>query len=170
MLSETRRRVAGRRCGRGGRGSALGAAAGPSTSPTCRGPPDALTRVFFFGLEFVPLIATSLGALHKSFTAFLQLRDVRLDDDRLEQLFGGRRAFLARFVNSVSCAIARGTGYIACVAVERLMFAMLRRHHDPLPELQEQLAYRDRRPILYARPRQRPGAADHEAPVREAND
>jgi hypothetical protein len=75
------------------------------------------------GTEFVPLVASSLGSLHEDFVRFLQLDDVRLDDERLFILYGGRRAFKARLMDSVSCAIARGTGYVACVAAERLVYA-----------------------------------------------
>jgi hypothetical protein len=59
------------------------------------------------GTEFVPLVASSLGSLHEDFVRFLQLDDVRLDDERLFILYGGRRAFKARLMDSVSCAIAR---------------------------------------------------------------
>jgi hypothetical protein len=89
------------------------------------------------GVEFVPLVASSLGSMHESFAQFLQLEGMRLDDDLLFVLFGGRRAFKARLTDSVSCAIARGTGYVACVAAERLVYATTGHHSQVLPDVQQ---------------------------------
>jgi hypothetical protein len=89
------------------------------------------------GVEFVPLVASSLGSLHESFAQFLQLEGMRLDDERLFVLFGGRRAFKTRLTDSVSCAIARGTGYVACVAAERLIYATTGHHSQVMPDVQQ---------------------------------
>jgi len=89
------------------------------------------------GVEFVPLVASSLGTLHESFVQFLQLEGMRLDDERLFVLFGGRRAFKTRLTDSVSCAIARGTGYVACVAAERLIYATTGHHSQVMPDVQQ---------------------------------
>ena len=48
--------------------------------------------------------------------------------------------------DSVSCAIARGTGYVACVAAERLIYATMGHHSqaarraatEPAPPLQSE--------------------------------
>jgi hypothetical protein len=111
------------------------------------------------GVQYVTLAASSLGKLHKDFQRFLQLDDVRLDDDHLFLVFGGRRAFKARLVDSVSCAIARGTAYVAIVAAERLAFSTSGRHLEDRPELHQQLANRHRPPKRRARPAQRGGAS-----------
>jgi hypothetical protein len=97
------------------------------------------------GVKFVPLVASSLGTLHGDFQAFLQLRDITLNDERLFILYGGRRAFTTRLVNAVSCAIARGTGYAATVAAERLAYALHGRHSDLISELQRPSTYVYRR-------------------------
>jgi hypothetical protein len=113
------------------------------------------------GVAFVPLVASSLGTLHEDFVRFLQLDDVRLDDDHLFLMFGGRRAFKTRLVDSVSCAIARGTGYVANVAAERLLFSATGRHRDlNLPQIR-QLANRHRAP----KQRPVPGPARDEGPA-----
>lgn len=105
------------------------------------------------GVAFVPLVASSLGMLQSDFREFLKLAHVRLDDDHLFRAFGGRRAFLARLVDSVSCAIARGTGYVARVALERLVFSVTGRHDDDLPEMHRLVAGRHGPPQSRARRR-----------------
>ncbi len=73
-----------------------------------------------------------------------QRAGMRLDDERLFVLFGGRRtidrrAFKTRLTDSVSCAIARGTGYVACVAAERLIYAIatMGHHSQVMPDVQQ---------------------------------
>ena len=73
------------------------------------------------------------------------LMDVTLDEERLFILYGGRRAFATRIMNAVSCAIARGTGYAAAVAAERLAYALHGRHSDQIPDLQRPSTYVYRR-------------------------
>jgi hypothetical protein len=109
------------------------------------------------GVSFVPLVASSLGTLHTDFRKFLQLDDVRLDDDHLFLTFGGRLAFKTRLKDSVSCAIARGTAYVAIVAAERLAFSASGRHLDDQHDLHQQVAIRHKPPKGRARPAQRGG-------------
>jgi hypothetical protein len=104
------------------------------------------------GVDFVPLVASSLGSLHESFAQFLQLDGMRLDDELLFVLYGGRRAFKARLMDSVSCAIARGTGYVASVAAERLIYATTGQHSQVLPDVQQL----NRRPRFNAKAVPRP--------------
>ena len=106
------------------------------------------------GIAFVPLVASSLGTLHQDFLAFLKLDGVRLDDDHLFLAFGGRRAFMARLMDTVSCAIASGTAYVARVAAERLVFSVHGRHNEELPGLHKPVANLHRPPRHRARPRQ----------------
>ena len=113
-------------------------------------------------VDFVPLVASSLGALHKDFRDFLQLNDVRLDEEHLFLTFGGRLAFKSRLMDSVeiSCAIAiaSGTAYIAIVAAERLAFSASGQHLHDQHDLHRQVAIKHLPPKWRARPAQRGGA------------
>jgi hypothetical protein len=61
------------------------------------------------GCAFVPLVFSSLGAMHPQTAEFLTLNDMYLDEAHMEREFGGRRWFIARMIDGLSCALARAT-------------------------------------------------------------
>ena len=79
----------------------------------------------------------------------------------LMYLFGGRLAFKSADLvswDSVSCAIASGTAYIAIVAAERLAFSASGQHLHDQHDLHRQVAIKHLPPKWRARPAQRGGA------------
>jgi hypothetical protein len=60
------------------------------------------------GCEFVPLVFTSLGRMYERTEKWLKLDDMAPDELLLQRICGGRRQFVARVLDGVSCALARG--------------------------------------------------------------
>jgi hypothetical protein len=60
------------------------------------------------GCGFVPLVFSSLGAVHKATSEFLSLNGMSLREELMEREFGGRRNFVNRMIDALSCALVRG--------------------------------------------------------------
>ncbi len=75
------------------------------------------------GCEFVPLVFTSLGRMHARTEQFLGLNDFSLDERLLQRISGGRRQFVARSIDGVSCSLARGNArmlFFVCGELARI--------------------------------------------------
>jgi hypothetical protein len=75
------------------------------------------------GCAFVPLVFTSLGAMHPGTEKFLKLDDMALDERQLQRLGGGRQQFVARVHEGLSCAVARGNArmlFYVCAELPQL--------------------------------------------------
>ncbi len=75
------------------------------------------------GCVFTPLVFASLGLMHEQTETFLKLEDMNLDERRLQRLGSGRRQFVARLFDGLSCALVRGNArmlFYACAELVRL--------------------------------------------------
>ena len=74
------------------------------------------------GCSFIPLAFASLGTMHGEAAKFLRLDDMEMDERVLQQLGSGRLLFVARLLEGLSCALARGNArmlFAACAELQR---------------------------------------------------
>jgi hypothetical protein len=68
------------------------------------------------------LIFASLGSMHERTAKFLALEDIAMDEQLLQRIGSGRREFVARLFEGLSCALARGNArmlFFACAELAR---------------------------------------------------